>query len=124
MARHVRALFAKAALWVRPSLQWTGGYLFELWKGSGEMDDLRRTRDVTIVTHNGKLFGGHYRQQLMPTVAQLTTCMQFGEGMHGGETAPAHLALRTGENLIVERGRCSVTLFSDIKRRLRRYGDK
>ena len=38
----------------------------------------------------------------------------MGEGMHGGETAIAHLGLKAAENWIVGRGKCSVTLYTDI----------
>ena len=50
----------------------------------------------------------------MPSIEQITNETQFGGGLHGGETAIAHLALKSGEDLIEAQGLCPITLFTDI----------
>ena len=78
---------------LRPALQWTGGYLFAIWKGSGSMGSLDRYREVAIVVHDGKVYGKHTWSKLLPAVGRLTETTHFGGGLHGGETGIAHLTL-------------------------------
>ena len=111
---HVHALYVKSSIWIRPALQWVGGFLFELWKGAGAIDELARTRDVTICVHTGKLFGKHSRTELLPAISGATEQTQFGEGMHGGETAVAHLGLNAAGDWITSCGKCCITLYTDI----------
>ena len=94
VARLLHPLHPKAAILLRPCLQYTGGCLFEIWKGSGATDSMDRYREVAICSHGGKLYAKHNRSQLLPTVAKLTEDTQFGGGLHGGETAIAHLCLK------------------------------
>ena len=111
---HVHALYVKSSLWIRLALQWVGGFLFGIWKGSGAIEELARTRDVIICVHSGKLFGKRYRTELLPAISGATEQTQFGEGMHGGETAVARLGLRAAGDWITSRGQCCITLYTDI----------
>ena len=114
VAKHLHPLHVKAAILVRPALQWVGGYLFEVWKGSGATDALDRFREVAITVHDGKLFSRFYRNNMIGTVDSLTEDTQFGGGLHGGETAIAHLALKAAADVISQSGRSPVFLFTDI----------
>ena len=78
------------------------------------MCDISNSRDVTIVSHPAKLFGGLRGQKMLPKVSLLTPDTQCGDGLNGGETGLVHLALKSSEHIFLSQGMCSVTLFAGI----------
>ena len=88
--------------------------MFEIWKGSGEIDALGRFREVAITVHDGKLFRRFYRNNMIPIIAAITEDTQLGGGLDGGEIGIAHLTLKASADITIQGGKSAVFLFTDI----------
>ncbi len=68
--------------------------LSELYKGKGAVSTCLSYRDVNLADNSAKVFGKRIRSSLLEPLQACTFETQFGSGLHGGETAIAHLYLR------------------------------
>ena len=107
-------LMLKAVLTVRPPLQWRGGQIMELYKGKGSASDPASYRDVCLAGVCAKVFGKCWRTRLATRLAGMTNAMQFGSGMHGGDTSTAHLALRSMMDIAEVQGETLDIVFVDV----------
>ena len=65
-----------------------------LFKGKGSPALIKSYRDVLLSDFDGKAVQRFLRSRLFPQAQALSMSTQFGGGLHGGETAIAHLYLR------------------------------
>ena len=68
--------------------------LVALFKNKGSPTICGNYRDILLADDSGKSVGKLIRSRLLPAASSLSVSTQFGGGMHGGETAFAHLYLR------------------------------
>ena len=118
MPRKVAQLYhtvvAKAIAQLRPPIQWRGGMLSEIFKGKGSSSTCSSYRDINLADHTATIFGKTIRTSLMPALSDVTCATQFGSGLHGGETAIAHLCLRSFFEIGRLMKKTVATLFLDI----------
>ena len=88
-------LYIKSFLRMQPALQWKGGMAAALFKGKGSATDMSNYRDILLGNDNGKAFSGHVRRVIRPLVSFPSLGSQYGSGLNGGETAIAHLYMRS-----------------------------
>ena len=94
MAELFFPLVVKTCTRIQPPLQWKGGMICDLFKGKGSPALINSYRDILLSDHDGKAVQRFLRARLFPTAQLLSADTQFGGGLHGGETAIAHLYLR------------------------------
>eukprot|EP00973_Karenia_brevis_P069029 9595863-Karenia_brevis.AAC.1 len=107
-------LFLKACLQLRPPLQFRGGMLHELLKGSGNSHSCTGYRDINLVDSPGKSFGRMLRSVLYPSAAAASVGTQWGAGMNGGETSIVHLYLKAALHHAALARKSGAALFIDV----------
>ena len=107
-------LVLKSFVRVQPPLQWKGGTLFALFKAKGSPSSCCNYRDILLGDDSGKAIGKLIRSRLLPAASALSVSTQFGGGMHGGETAFAHLYLRLIIDSCIESRLSCAVLFFDV----------
>ena len=107
-------LIFKSIASIRPPLDWRGGMLHELYKQKGATTDMSNYRDVSIANHLPKLVTRHIRRALMGDFEDKVLTTQWGSGIHGGETAVAHLYIRNCIDIARRAGHSIALLFLDI----------
>ena len=70
----------------------------DLFKGKGSPALIQSYRDFLLSDDDGKAVQRILRKSLFPLAMNLCASTKFGGGLHGGETAIAHLYLRLCPN--------------------------
>ena len=108
------ALYVKTYTRLAPPLQWKGGLAAALFKGKGSPALVENHRDIMLGNDSGKSFTGHVRRCIMPIVKHMAIGTQFGSGMNGGETAFAHLLIRSAIDVAKFTNSAVSVLFVDM----------
>jgi hypothetical protein len=88
--------------------------LHELYKGKGLHSQCSSYRDIHLSDDTAKTFGRIIRNFLQPDLAAYSVSTQWGSGLNGGDTAVAHLAVRTLLELGNAYGTTCGLLFMDL----------
>jgi hypothetical protein len=107
-------LLLKSYMRIQPPIQWKGGMLQELFKGKGTSSMCKNYRDILLTDDAGKFVLKLVRKQLLPVANLLCHETQYGGGLHGGETAFAHLQIRIVQDSCKALKVSSSALFLDV----------
>eukprot|EP00438_Fugacium_kawagutii_P016420 Skav206440 [mRNA] locus=scaffold295:130038:133282:- [translate_table: standard] len=114
MARHLCALTTKSAIHAHEPLQWKGGRLVPLWKGSADPSLPQGYRSIFVSDYSAKIFHQCLRTRLVEVWETAIDGLQFGgRAAHG--TDMAHHLLQT--HLAWSKSRCQPAgvVFVDLK---------
>lgn len=112
--RLIHPLIVKSAATLRPPLQWRGGQILELYKGKGPAADVCNYRDVCLASTWAKVYGKCWRTRLASRLRELAGAQQYGAGLNSGDTAVAHLLVRSMQDAATVGGCTLGLIFVDI----------
>ena len=78
-----------------PPVQWRGGQLTPLFKGSGDPQLQTNYGDVTLADVCGKVFGCEIRMEAIVVLKQFCCTTKYGSGLNNGCTDYEHFFLKS-----------------------------
>ncbi len=92
-----------------------GGQLHELYKGSGDPDNVEMFRDISLCDDIAKTAAGTVREHIMPLIEEDTLGTQYGSGLHGGTTSMAYLYIQSCKSLAVLKNLSLAVVYVDLR---------
>ena len=104
----------KAFVFLHPPVQWRGGQVCYLYKGSGLFSLVPNYRDVTLADGSGKQFGQFVRKPSYKVLCQQALEGQYGSGLNSGSIEFTHLHLSIIGDVAISMGLSFSFLFVDV----------